>query len=188
MRFTLAPDLMKIALGAAPARDAAAERVRNPLGEPEVQRAAMHRRSVVTAVTALTSALTSHADAAKGRRPHDTGRADGRTPSIGVTVQDLSGVGGTFQPRRGVSVHRETEHKSRREAVTGAAGCLTAVLGAPAGFAVCLPYGRKGLLGAFEGETTPDVILLGLPVLVFGGTAAALAALAAVRGRRRAAL
>lgn len=84
-------------------------------------------------------------------------------------------------------MHRETEHKSRREAVTGVAGFLTAVLGAPAGFAVWLPHGRKGLLGAFEGETNPDVILLGLPVLVFGGTAAALAALPAVRGRRRAA-
>ncbi|MER5198628.1 hypothetical protein ACWD3J_46220 [Streptomyces sp. NPDC002755] len=82
----------------------------------------------------------------------------------------------------------ETEHTARREAVTGAAGCLTAVLGAMAGFAVWLPYGRRGLFGAFEGETNPDVIRLGLPVLVFGGTAAALAVFVAVRGRWRTAL
>ncbi|MER7810381.1 TetR family transcriptional regulator [Streptomyces sp900116325] len=56
--LTLATDLMMIALGAAMAWNATAERIRNPLGEPEEQRTAMHRQSVVTAVTALTNALT----------------------------------------------------------------------------------------------------------------------------------
>ncbi|MFJ9714219.1 hypothetical protein [Streptomyces sp. NPDC101234] len=82
----------------------------------------------------------------------------------------------------------ETEQTTRREAATGAAGCLTAVLGALAGFVVWLPYGRRGLLGGFEGETNPDLLRLGLPVLVFGGTAAALAVFVAVRGRWRTAL
>ncbi|MYY04287.1 MULTISPECIES: hypothetical protein [unclassified Streptomyces] len=76
----------------------------------------------------------------------------------------------------------------RREAFTGTAGLLTAVVGALAGIAVWLPYGRRGLFGAFEGETNPEVLLLGLPVLVAGGTLATLAAFAAVRGRWRTAL
>ncbi|MEV7324569.1 TetR family transcriptional regulator [Streptomyces sp. NPDC093970] len=63
--LTLATDLMMIALGAALAWNATAERIRNPLGEPEEQRAATHRRSVVAAVTALTSALTTDAPKTK---------------------------------------------------------------------------------------------------------------------------
>ncbi|SEC84365.1 hypothetical protein SAMN05216483_2519 [Streptomyces sp. 2131.1] len=82
----------------------------------------------------------------------------------------------------------ETEQTSRREAAIGAAGLLTAVLGALAGLAVWLPYGRRGMFGAFEGERNTDVLLLGLPVLVVGGTVAALAAFAAARGRWRTAL
>lgn len=76
----------------------------------------------------------------------------------------------------------------RREALTGSAGLLTALLGAFAGLAVWLPYGRRGLFGAFEGETNPHVLLLGLPILLTGGTVTALAAFAAVRGRWRTAL
>ncbi|MFJ7626434.1 hypothetical protein ACIQZN_08080 [Streptomyces sp. NPDC097595] len=82
----------------------------------------------------------------------------------------------------------ETEQTSRREALTSTAGLLTALLGALAGLAVWLPYGRRGLFGAFEGERNTDVLLLGLPVLLLGGTLAALAAFAGVRGRRRTAL
>ncbi|WP_405940458.1 hypothetical protein OG338_18190 [Streptomyces sp. NBC_00726] len=73
----------------------------------------------------------------------------------------------------------------RREALTGTAGLLTAALGALAGLAVWLPYGRRGLFGAFEGERNTDVLLLGLPLLPLGGLMAALAAFAAVRGRWR---
>ncbi|PZT76057.1 MULTISPECIES: hypothetical protein [unclassified Streptomyces] len=76
----------------------------------------------------------------------------------------------------------------RREAATGTAGLLAALLGALAGLAVWFPYGRRGLFGAFEGETNADVLFLGLPVLVIGGAVAALAVFAAVRGRWRAAL
>lgn len=82
----------------------------------------------------------------------------------------------------------ETEQTSRHEAPTGTAGLLTAVLGALAGLAVWLPYRRKGLFGAFEGERDTDVLFLGLPLLLLGGTLAALAAFAAVRGRWRTAL
>ncbi|WP_333732095.1 hypothetical protein [Streptomyces sp. IBSBF 3010] len=76
----------------------------------------------------------------------------------------------------------------RREALTGTAGLLTAALGALAGLAAWLPYGRRGLFGAFEGERNTDVLLLGLPLLLIGGTLTALAAFAAVRGRWRTAL
>jgi len=80
----------------------------------------------------------------------------------------------------------ESAHTTpRREALTGTAGLLTAALGALAGLAVWLPYGRRGLFGAFEGERNTDVLLLGLPLLLIGGTLAALAAFAAVRGRWR---
>ncbi|MFJ4498576.1 hypothetical protein [Streptomyces sp. NPDC088864] len=77
---------------------------------------------------------------------------------------------------------------ARREALTGTAGLLTALLGALAGLAVWFPYGRRGLFGAFEGERNTDVLLLGLPLLVIGGTVAGLAVFTAVRGRWRAAL
>ncbi|MGW1013925.1 hypothetical protein ACWD4X_28270 [Streptomyces termitum] len=82
----------------------------------------------------------------------------------------------------------ETQQRPRREAVTGAAGCLAAVLGALAGLAVWLPYGRRGLFGAFEGERNPDLLWLGLPLMLAGGTVAALAVLATARGRWRTAL
>lgn len=59
VHLNLATDLMMIALGAAMAWNTTAARIRNPLGEPEAQRAAAHRQAVVTAVTALTDALTA---------------------------------------------------------------------------------------------------------------------------------
>ncbi|MFF4321207.1 hypothetical protein [Streptomyces sp. NPDC001568] len=80
------------------------------------------------------------------------------------------------------------EQTTRCKAVTGVAGCLIAVLGAMAGSAVWLPYGRRGLFGDFEGETNQDLLWLGLPILVLAGTTAALAVFAAVRGRWRSAL
>ncbi|MEU4143012.1 TetR/AcrR family transcriptional regulator [Streptomyces parvulus] len=55
----VATDLMMIALAAAMAWNNTTARIRNPLGEPEDQRAAAHRQAVVTAVTALTDALTT---------------------------------------------------------------------------------------------------------------------------------
>ncbi|MYT39141.1 hypothetical protein GTY66_24355 [Streptomyces sp. SID8356] len=76
----------------------------------------------------------------------------------------------------------------RREALTGTAGCATAVLGALVGIAVWFPYGRRALSGAFEGETAPRVLLLGAPVLLLGGATAALVLFALVRGRWRPAL
>lgn len=81
-----------------------------------------------------------------------------------------------------------TTTDARREALTGTAGCLAAVLGALAGIAVWTPYGKEGLFGGFEGESNPAVLWLGLPVLVLGGITAALAVFAVARGRRRAAL
>ncbi|TRV77005.1 hypothetical protein FKN01_16685 [Streptomyces sp. 130] len=83
----------------------------------------------------------------------------------------------------------DTAHTNpRREALTGAAGLLSAALGALAGLAVWLPYGRSGLSGAFEGERNTDVLFLGLPLLLLGGTLTALALFAAVRKRWRTAL
>ncbi|MEW9511582.1 hypothetical protein [Streptomyces bacillaris] len=76
----------------------------------------------------------------------------------------------------------------RQEALTGTAGCAIAVLGALVGMAVWFPYGRRGLSGAFEGETAPVVFLLGVPVMLLGGATAALALFALVRGRWRPAL
>ncbi len=75
--------------------------------------------------------------------------------------------------------------ETRQDAVTGTIGCAAAVLGTLAGIAVWLPYGRRSLSGAFEGETAPVVFLLGLPVMALGGATAALAVLAAARRRRR---
>ncbi|MET9048128.1 MULTISPECIES: TetR family transcriptional regulator [unclassified Streptomyces] len=59
IHLNLATDLMMIALGAAMAWNNTTTRIRNPLGEPEDQRAATHRQAVVTAVTALTDTLTT---------------------------------------------------------------------------------------------------------------------------------
>ncbi|MFE0538685.1 TetR family transcriptional regulator [Streptomyces nigra] len=58
IHLNLATDLMMITLGAVMAWNTSAERIRNPLGEPAEQRAAAHRQALVTAVTALTDALT----------------------------------------------------------------------------------------------------------------------------------
>ncbi|MCG7524397.1 hypothetical protein MHW47_08110 [Streptomyces sp. OfavH-34-F] len=82
----------------------------------------------------------------------------------------------------------ESEQTARREALAGVAGLLAALLGALAGLAVWFPYGHRGLFGAFEGERNADVLLLGLPLLVIGGTVAGLTVFTAVRGRWRTAL
>ncbi|MEE1737921.1 hypothetical protein [Streptomyces sp. BE147] len=77
---------------------------------------------------------------------------------------------------------------TRREAVTGAAGCLAAALGAVVGLAVWTPYGRAGLFGGFEGAVNWTVLWLGLPVMTLGGIAVALGIFAVARGRWRPAL
>ncbi|MEV5676381.1 MULTISPECIES: hypothetical protein [unclassified Streptomyces] len=77
---------------------------------------------------------------------------------------------------------------TRREAVTGIAGCLVAAVGAVAGIAAWTPYGRDGLFGGFESASNWNVVWLGLPVMTLGGTAAALGVFALVRGRWRPAL
>ncbi|MFJ3416155.1 hypothetical protein ACIPN8_07395 [Streptomyces sp. NPDC086082] len=61
----MATDLMVISLGAAVACNNSTERIRNRLGEPQDRRAATHRQPVVTAVTALTWALTADTDTPK---------------------------------------------------------------------------------------------------------------------------
>ncbi|MFJ1782719.1 hypothetical protein ACIOML_00225 [Streptomyces anulatus] len=70
----------------------------------------------------------------------------------------------------------------RREAVVGTAGCVTAFVGALAGIALWAPYGKDGLVDGFEGATNWDVVWFGLPLMILGGIAAALAAFALVRG------
>jgi AcrR family transcriptional regulator len=57
--LTVATDLMMITLGAALAWNTTSPRIRNPLSEDNDRRLAAHRRSVVTAVAALTEALTT---------------------------------------------------------------------------------------------------------------------------------
>ncbi|MFD4609582.1 TetR family transcriptional regulator [Streptomyces sp. NPDC058451] len=64
VELTVATDLMMITLGAALAWNTTAPRIRNPLSEPDDRRIAAHRHSVVTAVAALTEAITAHADEA----------------------------------------------------------------------------------------------------------------------------
>jgi AcrR family transcriptional regulator len=59
--LTVATDLMMIALGAALAWNTTAPMVRNPLNEDSDRRLAAHRASVVTAVAAITEALTANA-------------------------------------------------------------------------------------------------------------------------------
>ncbi|MFI7236472.1 hypothetical protein [Streptomyces cyaneofuscatus] len=75
--------------------------------------------------------------------------------------------------------------KTRQEAATGTIGCAAALLGTLAGTAAWLPHGRNALFGAFEGETNPAVLWLGLPVMALGGAATALAILAAAKRRGR---
>ncbi|MEU5968976.1 hypothetical protein ABZ844_15245 [Streptomyces globisporus] len=70
---------------------------------------------------------------------------------------------------------------SRREAVTGTVGCVTAFAGALAGIVLWAPYGKDGLLDGFEGATNWDVVRYGLPLMVIGGIAAALAVFFLVR-------
>ncbi|QNE76430.1 hypothetical protein F0344_18970 [Streptomyces finlayi] len=74
---------------------------------------------------------------------------------------------------------------TRREAVTGTAGCLAAALGALVGLTAWVPYGRHGIFGGFEGASELNVLWLGLPVMLFGGTAAGLVLFALVRGKWR---
>ncbi|MFJ2183165.1 hypothetical protein ACIOJG_21340 [Streptomyces anulatus] len=71
---------------------------------------------------------------------------------------------------------------SRREAVVGTTGCVTAFVGALAGIALWAPYGKDGLLDGFEGATNWDVVRFGLPLMILGGIATALTAFALVRG------
>ncbi|WP_326704973.1 hypothetical protein [Streptomyces cyaneofuscatus] len=71
--------------------------------------------------------------------------------------------------------------ETRQEAVTGTIGCAAALFGTLAGIALWFPYGRTALFGAFEGETNPTVLWLGLPFLALGGAATALTVLAAAR-------
>ncbi|KQX37141.1 hypothetical protein ASD97_09210 [Streptomyces sp. Root63] len=70
---------------------------------------------------------------------------------------------------------------SRREAVVGTAGCVTAFVGALAGIALWAPYGKNGLVDGFEGATNWDVVWFGLPLMVLGGIATALAVFFLVR-------
>ncbi|WP_299530044.1 hypothetical protein [uncultured Streptomyces sp.] len=77
---------------------------------------------------------------------------------------------------------------TRREAVTGTLGCLFAALGAVTGLLWWSPYGIRALAGSFEDTREWKVLLLGLPVSVVAGVAAALCVFAAVRGRWRHAL
>ncbi|MDG9682561.1 hypothetical protein QC334_07360 [Streptomyces sp. DH18] len=71
---------------------------------------------------------------------------------------------------------------SRREAVVGTAGCLTAFAGALAGIVLWAPHGKGGLLDGFEGASNWNVLWVGLPLMILGGIAAALAVFFLVRG------
>ncbi|MFI1186446.1 hypothetical protein [Streptomyces californicus] len=77
---------------------------------------------------------------------------------------------------------------SRREAVVGTAGCVTAFAGALAGIVLWAPHGKGGLLDGFEGASNWNVLWVGLPLMILGGIAAALALFALVRGRWKQAL
>ncbi|MFC8705183.1 hypothetical protein ACFUIV_23800 [Streptomyces anulatus] len=90
------------------------------------------------------------------------------------------GSGTASAPRR-VPPDMEIQN-SRREAVVGTAGCVTAFVGALAGIALWAPYGKDGLVDGFEGATNWDVVWFGLPLMVLGGIAAALAVFFLVRG------
>ncbi|MFH9666143.1 hypothetical protein ACH4LQ_12890 [Streptomyces globisporus] len=70
---------------------------------------------------------------------------------------------------------------SRREAVTGTAGCVTAFAGALAGIVLWAPHGKGGLLDGFEGTSNWNVLWVGLPLMILGGIAAALAVFFLVR-------
>ncbi|MFD5347830.1 hypothetical protein ACFWJY_29795 [Streptomyces anulatus] len=71
---------------------------------------------------------------------------------------------------------------SRRDAVVGTAGCLTAFAGALAGIVLWAPHGKGGLLDGFEGASNWNVLWVGLPLMILGGIAAALAVFFLVRG------
>ncbi|MFF8500281.1 hypothetical protein ACF07L_06420 [Streptomyces anulatus] len=71
---------------------------------------------------------------------------------------------------------------SRREAVVGTAGCVTAFAGALAGLVLWAPHGKGGLLDGFEGASNWNVLWVGLPLMTLGGIAAALAVFFLVRG------
>ncbi|WP_435844760.1 hypothetical protein [Streptomyces globisporus] len=58
---------------------------------------------------------------------------------------------------------------------------MTAFAGALAGIVLWAPYGKDGLLDGFEGATNWDVVRYGLPLMVIGGIAAALAVFFLVR-------
>ncbi|MDX2918719.1 MULTISPECIES: hypothetical protein [Streptomyces] len=77
---------------------------------------------------------------------------------------------------------------SRREAVVGTAGCVTAFAGALAGIVLWAPHGKDGLLDGFEGASNWNVLWVGLPLMILGGAAAALAVFFLVRGDGKRAL
>ncbi|MER7696906.1 hypothetical protein [Streptomyces sp. NPDC096095] len=77
---------------------------------------------------------------------------------------------------------RNDTQDSRREAVVGTAGCVTAFVGALAGIVLWAPHGKGGLLDGIEGASNWNVLWIGLPLMILGGIAAALAVFALVRG------
>jgi hypothetical protein len=81
-----------------------------------------------------------------------------------------------------MEVHKGTRDE-RREAAVGAVGCGTAFAGALAGLVLWAPHGKGGLLDGFEGASNWNVLWIGLPLMILGGTAAALAVFFLVRGR-----
>ncbi|MFI8198289.1 hypothetical protein ACIF6K_17435 [Streptomyces sp. NPDC085942] len=72
---------------------------------------------------------------------------------------------------------------ARREAAVGALGCATAFVGALAGIVLWAPHGKGGLLDGFEGASNWNVLWIGLPLMILGGVAAALAVFFLVRRR-----
>lgn len=60
-------------------------------------------------------------------------------------------------------------------------GCVTAFAGALAGIVLWAPHGKGGLLDGFEGASNWNVLWVGLPLMILGGTAAALAVFFLVR-------
>ncbi|MEU5459369.1 alpha-amylase family glycosyl hydrolase, partial [Streptomyces globisporus] len=60
-------------------------------------------------------------------------------------------------------------------------GCVTAFAGALAGIVLWAPHGKGGLLDGFEGTSNWNVLRVGLPLMILGGIAAALAVFFLVR-------